>query len=105
MAEFLRFLAERLREPSTWRGLVWVLTACGVALKPEQVDAIIVAGMAIAGVIGVFTTEKPAKVEITMPPTRWDDLSAESERPDAMRAPIKPFKRPTVPPRPPQDAA
>lgn len=80
----MHWLIERLREPSTWRGLVWVLAACGIVLKPEQVDAIIVAGMAIAGLIGVFATEKPAKVEITMPPTRWHGPSAESERQNAI---------------------
>ncbi len=41
-------------EPSTWRGLVWLLTAGGLVLSPEQQVAIISAGAAISGLIGVF---------------------------------------------------
>lgn len=42
------------KEPSTWRGLVWLLTAAGLALNPEQQTAIVTAGMAIAGAVGAF---------------------------------------------------
>ena len=44
----------RLEQPSTWRGLTLVITACGVALKPDQAEAIGVAGAAFAGLLGVF---------------------------------------------------
>jgi hypothetical protein len=47
-----------LREASTWRGLVWLLTVSGVALRPDQVEAIVLAGMAIAGLLGVFLQDK-----------------------------------------------
>jgi hypothetical protein len=50
----MNWILARLREPSTWRGLVWLLTVFGVALKPDQVEAIILAGMALAGLLGVF---------------------------------------------------
>ncbi len=43
-----------LREASTWRGLVLILTAAGVRLDPDQEDAIVATGLAIAGLIGVF---------------------------------------------------
>jgi hypothetical protein len=42
------------REPSTWRGLVWLLTAAGVALSPDQQAAIVTGGMALAGLLGAF---------------------------------------------------
>jgi len=42
-------------EASTWRGLVLIVTALGVELQPEQIDAIVAVGLAIAGLIGVFT--------------------------------------------------
>jgi hypothetical protein len=48
------FFLTRLREASTWRGIVMLLTAAGVALSAAQTEAIIVAGMAIVGAIGVF---------------------------------------------------
>lgn len=46
-----------LREPSTYRGLVWLLTAAGLALSPEQQTAIVGAGAALAGLIGAFFTD------------------------------------------------
>lgn len=52
------YLLERLKEPSTWRGLTALLTAVGVALSPEQINAIISAGLALMGVFGVFTKDK-----------------------------------------------
>jgi hypothetical protein len=52
------YLLERLKEPSTWRGLTALLTAVGVALSPEQVNAIVGAGLALMGVLGVFTKDK-----------------------------------------------
>ncbi len=45
------WVVARLREPSTWRGLVWLLTACGVTLRPEIWEQITAVGMAIAGLI------------------------------------------------------
>jgi hypothetical protein len=52
-------LIERMKEPSTWRGLIAILTACGVALTPEQTEAIVAGGLAVIGLIGVFTSDKP----------------------------------------------
>lgn len=52
------FLKERFGEASTWRGLVALVTAAGVAISPEQEAAIISAGLAFIGLIGVFTRDK-----------------------------------------------
>lgn len=49
-----KYLLARLHEASTWRGITAGLTAVGIALSPEQRDAIIVAGLAVMGVIGAF---------------------------------------------------
>lgn len=48
------FLLARLHEASTWRGLVALLTAVGVALTPEQTEAVVAAGLAIIGALGLF---------------------------------------------------
>lgn len=48
-------LLERLGEASTWRGLVWIATALGASLNPEQTDAIATAGAAVAGALAIFT--------------------------------------------------
>ena len=51
-----------LSEPSTWRGIVWLLTAAGITLNPEQQSALIALGMAIAGVIGVIFIDPPKDI-------------------------------------------
>jgi hypothetical protein len=43
-----------LSERSTWIGLVWLLSATGISLEQEQSEAIITAGMALTGLLGVF---------------------------------------------------
>lgn len=52
-----RYLLDRLKEPSTWRGLALLATAAGVTLTPEQMQAIVAAGLAASGLIGVFTRD------------------------------------------------
>ena len=52
------YLLERMREPSTWRGLIMLLTAIGVPVAPAMADAIISVGLAVAGLIGVATPDK-----------------------------------------------
>jgi hypothetical protein len=44
-----------LGEASTWRGIIMVLSGLNVLrLHPDEEEALIAAGMAIAGLIGVF---------------------------------------------------
>lgn len=54
----LEYILSRLAEPSTWRGIIWIATAFGLALSPDQKEAIATAGMALVGAIGVFTKDK-----------------------------------------------
>lgn len=54
----------RLREPSTWRGLIWLLTALGVTLRPEVWEQITALGMAAAGLIGVLTHDPLPPIEL-----------------------------------------
>lgn len=98
----MRWLLARLREPSTWRGLIWLAAAAGLSLRPDQAEAIVAAGMALAGLLGVFLSEaKPTKIEL--PPI---DLQARPESGDAalglgamqpadqLRQPVSPDRRP-----------
>ncbi|MBF0342301.1 MAG: hypothetical protein HQL95_15255 [Magnetococcales bacterium] len=50
-------LLARCREPSTWRGLVMLLTATGVAISPETMNAVVATGTGVAGLIGVLTRD------------------------------------------------
>lgn len=52
------FILARLSEASTKRGFVYLLSALGVSLSPEQAEQIISLGLAIAGVIGIFFPDK-----------------------------------------------
>jgi hypothetical protein len=50
------FLA-RAKEPSTWRGAILFLTAIGVPIAPAMTEAIVTAGLGLAGLIGMFTSD------------------------------------------------
>lgn len=52
------YIVDRLKEASTWRGIIMILTAVGVPIAPGMADAIIAVGMAVAGLIGVSTPDK-----------------------------------------------
>jgi hypothetical protein len=51
------YLLARAKEPSTWRGAVLFLTAIGVPIAPQLGEAIISAGLGIAGLLGVLTAD------------------------------------------------
>lgn len=53
-----KYILNRLREPSTWRGLVLFVTALGVPVRPELMEPIIATGLAVTGLIGVVTQDK-----------------------------------------------
>lgn len=53
-----RYLIERFKEPSTWRGIILLLTACGVPFAPGQAEQIIAVGMAIAGLLAMILPDK-----------------------------------------------
>ena len=64
----LSYICARLSEPSTWRGMIALVTAPGVALSPDQVDKIVAAGLAL-GLFGAFTLDRLA-------PLRCNTLAA-----------------------------
>ncbi len=58
------YALNRLREPSTWRGLIWLATAAGITIAPEAIEAIVVLGTAAAGAVGVLTKDKSTEPSI-----------------------------------------
>ena len=52
-----RYLADRGLESSTWRGLVWGLTAVGITIAPHWIEPITVAGMTVAGILGALCSD------------------------------------------------
>lgn len=57
----MKYILDRLKEPSSWRGLVLITTAFGVSVSPELMDSIIAAGTGLAGVIGFAFKDKVAE--------------------------------------------
>lgn len=51
------YILARAKEPSTWRGAILFLTAIGVPIAPQLAESIIATGLAIAGLIGVLTSD------------------------------------------------
>jgi hypothetical protein len=54
----MNYLLERLKEPSTWRGLLALATALGVKLHPELQEAILSTGLALIGLINMVRVER-----------------------------------------------
>lgn len=54
----IKYLKERLQEPSTIRGFVWIAVACGVHIEPDKAQDIVAAGAALAGLIGALLPDK-----------------------------------------------
>lgn len=52
------YILARAKEPSTWRGLILLLTAAGVPIAPQMTEAIISVGLAVVGLIGVAVPDK-----------------------------------------------
>jgi hypothetical protein len=46
-------IIEKLKEESTWRGLIAIAMACGLQLDPELQQSILVVGLALMGIINI----------------------------------------------------
>jgi len=53
-----QYILDRAKEPSSWRGLILLLTAIGVPVAPAMAEAIITVGLAVAGLVGVATPDQ-----------------------------------------------
>lgn len=53
-----KYFLNRLKEPSTWRGLVLCATAAGATISPDWQNAIITLGLALAGGVGLVSADK-----------------------------------------------
>jgi len=48
------YILNRLAERSTWQGFVALLSAFGIAARPDLIEALITLGLAAAGLINVL---------------------------------------------------
>jgi hypothetical protein len=56
--KIIDYILARLSESSTYRGAIFLLGGLGIAVAPEQANAIAAASMAVVGAINVFRKEK-----------------------------------------------
>jgi hypothetical protein len=63
LQRMLGFAVLRLQEVSTWRGITLVATAISSAYNPEYTEAIVTAGMFIAGLLGVLFPDAVKKAK------------------------------------------
>ena len=54
MKKAAKWIIDQLKQPSTWRGITMLATSLGIAVNPELMEQIVVAGTAAAGLIGVL---------------------------------------------------
>lgn len=54
----MKTILEYLKQKSTWLGITTVLTSIGVALNPDQIEAISMAGAGLVGLILTFWNDK-----------------------------------------------
>ena len=52
------YIINRLKERSTWLGIISLATGVGLYVNPAWVEAIIAAGIGLAGLIGITTPDK-----------------------------------------------
>jgi hypothetical protein len=64
MKGILVYIANRLKEASTWRGILALLTSLGIVISPELQEAILAAGLAIIGLIGIVFKDKLGQPEL-----------------------------------------
>ena len=57
MNDLKDYLLDRLKEPSTWRGIVMLITGFGIGISPDLAEHIVAVGVSVAGVIGVITSD------------------------------------------------
>lgn len=50
----LQYIVDRLKERATWNSLSVAVTGLGIAIKPNQWQAIMTIGMGIAGLVTAF---------------------------------------------------
>ena len=60
---FGKFLIHRLKERSTWRGLILALASLGVTLDPALSEAIIALGLAAVGLAEMLLPDPSGKMQ------------------------------------------
>lgn len=57
-------LIRLLSQPSTQRGIIWILSGIAALLRPELAEGILASGAIGAGAVGVVSSDTPKVVEV-----------------------------------------
>jgi len=61
LTRLYKWVLERARERSTWLGLITLLTVLGVNVSSAQQEAVVTAGVALAGAVMAFSRDNSAE--------------------------------------------
>ena len=61
----MSWIVNRLKERSTWSGLLTIAAIAGLKLAPEQKEMIVTVATTIVALIFTFTADKPAEAKTT----------------------------------------
>ena len=56
-----KYILNRLKEPSSMRAIVIIITLFGVSMSPEQQEAIVGVGVSVVAALGLFLPDKIEK--------------------------------------------
>ena len=59
MNQAAEYAIKRLKEPSTWRGLILLATSAGIAISEEMSGQIVACGLGVAGLVGALFSDSP----------------------------------------------
>lgn len=68
----ISYILNRLREASTWRGIIMLVAGGWATQHPEQAEAIIPIAIAVAGAIGTFLPDKKKPIAAIDSPSNGD---------------------------------
>lgn len=54
----VEMILNQLKETSTWRGLIGVLSSLGIVISPDMATYIVAAGMGLSGLIGLLLPDR-----------------------------------------------
>ncbi len=60
----MNWLKNRLKERSTWLGIITLASIAGLNISPEQKELVITIGMAAAALLATFTADTKPVVEV-----------------------------------------
>lgn len=75
----MQWVIDRLKESSTWKGLISLLTAFGITIEPGLAEAIVAAGLGLMGVISILVKDKTKVVATPAEPPKPAEVAVKEQ--------------------------